>query len=134
MDDCIFCQIGTGERDAHVLVETDSSVAFLDENPASLGHALVIPKPHCEFLFRDESLFKRVFQTTKRVQRSIDQVLAPDGISLFYTSGPLAGAVSHAHVHLVPRYQHDEINIALARGELDKAESEKLVQELRTVV
>lgn len=134
MEDCTFCQIGTSKKDAHVLAEGDSTVAFLDENPASLGHTLVAPKPHCEFLFRNGSFFEEVFQTTKRIHAAIDQVLAPDGISLFYTSGPLAGEVSHAHVHLVPRYQHDDINIALARGRLNKEESEELVQELRNVV
>lgn len=135
MAECPFCKIVAGERDAHVLVETDRTVAFLDGNPATPGHTLVVPRQHCEHLFAaDETLPQAVFRTVQRVASAMNRTLDAEGVSTFYTSGPLAGTITHAHVHLVPRYEDDNITLTLSRNALDDEEGEALARLLRDVV
>lgn len=131
MEDCLFCRISAGESDTDLIVDTEETVAFLDADPASLGHTLVVPKQHHEFLFRNEPSLEAVFQTTRRVESAIEQTLAPDGVSLFYTSGPIVGTVAHAHVHLVPRYPNDDIRVALGRDKYGQDTTEGLAEQLR---
>lgn len=132
MDDCDFCQIVADEKDAYVLAETDLTVAFLDGNPASLGHTLVVPKAHSEFLFSDEAVAGGVFQTVQRIVKAMNQILEPDGISMFHTSGPLIGNITHSHVHVVPRYVDDNITISLPGGGLNHEEATELAGRFRT--
>lgn len=132
MDECVFCQIVTGEEDAYILHETERTAAFLDQNPAVLGHTLVVPKTHQEFLLTDdESLVTDVFGTVRTVALALNEILDPDGVSLFYTSAELVGRVTHAHVHLLPRYANDDIRLALARDSLDDAAATRLAARVQ---
>ena len=132
MRSCTFCEIAAGERDAHLLCETEHTVAFLDKNPAVRGHTLVAPKPHHEYLFRsDESTSTAVFETVRRVVRGLDRALHPDGVSVFYTSADIAGEVTHAHVHLLPRDVDDDVRIALPRAKLGHDEAAQLTERVR---
>lgn len=129
MVECAFCAIAAGDRTAHVLSETEHAVAFLDENPAVEGHALVVPKPHVEeLLTADEAVTLGVFRTVQAVTNALASTLEPDGMSVFYTSGGLVGQVTHAHVHLLPRYADDDIAVALARQPLPTAAAERIVE------
>lgn len=129
---CPFCRIVAGELDAHLLYEDEQTAAFLDDNPATDGHTLVVPKPHLGALFAaDPTLSTAVFKTVHRVANAIDRTMAPDGISLFYTTRGLVGSVDHAHVHLVPRYRDDDIHLALFREQLDDSEARELVARLK---
>lgn len=133
MEDCSFCQIAAGELDAHRLYEDDRTVGFLDENPAVRGHTLVAPKAHHEFLFDDDvSVPTAVFRAVHRLSLALNRSLEPDGVSLFYTSARLVGSVTHAHVHLVPRYAGDDIHLALARHDLDDAAASQLAVRIRS--
>jgi len=132
MDDCAFCRIVSGEDDAHVLYEDERTLAFLDENPAVEGHALVIPKAHREdVLAGDGSAVTAVFDTVRTVSRALDAALDPDGFSVFHSSGPLVGNVEHAHVHLVPRETDDEVHVSLPRRELPEREGERVAAAIR---
>lgn len=135
MENCPFCRITAGEGDAHLLLETERTTAFLDENPAARGHTLVVPHEHRDFLFVDDAAAASdVFVTAQRVVQAMKRTLDPDGVSLFYTSGELAGQVTHAHVHLVPRYVDDDIHLALARGDLDDTEASRLAASIRAEI
>lgn len=132
MEKCKFCQIVTGERDAYILYENERTAAFLDSNPAIQGHTLVVPKTHHEFLFTDnESISTAVFETVRTVARAMSRTLEPDGVSLFYTSAELVGHITHAHVHLVPRYADDDIHLALPRESLNGRGAARLAGEIR---
>lgn len=132
MDECVFCEIVRGEQDAYILHETERTTAFLDDNPAVHGHTLVVPKPHHEFLLTDdESLVTDVFETVRTVALALNETLDPDGVSLFYTSAELVGHVTHAHVHLLPRYTDDDIRLALARNPLDDEAAARLVARVQ---
>ncbi|MFB6295750.1 MAG: HIT family protein [Halobacteriales archaeon] len=132
MEACAFCRIVAGETDAHVVYEDDQTAAFLDRNPAVPGHTLVVPKSHSEFLFTDDvSVAEAVFETVRTVGMAIHETLGSDGVSLFYTSAELVGTVTHAHVHVLPRYADDDIHLALARESVPDDEAARLAARIR---
>lgn len=132
MDDCPFCGVASGDRDAHVLYEDDATVAFLDANPATEGHALVVPRAHVEdLMLAEESTVSAVFQTARTVAGAMDAALPLDGFSVFHTTGGLVGTVDHAHLHLLPRRRGDGIGLALDRSSLAEQDPAATVQRVR---
>lgn len=132
MASCAFCQIVAGDRDAFILYETDQTTAFLDSHPAVDGHTLVVPNTHQEFLFTsDQSMATAVCETVHSVVRAMDRALNPDGVSTFYTSARLVGNITHAHVHVVPRYDADDIQFSLARSRLNENDAAVLTSNIR---
>lgn len=132
MGQCEFCEIVSGDRDAHILYEDEQTVAWLDSNPATDGHKLVVPKPHHESLFTGEQpVSTPVFHTVETVVQAMNRTLDPDGVSVFYTSGGLVGHITHAHVHLLPRYVDDTVQLALAREPLDDGEAAQHAARIR---
>lgn len=132
MEPCPFCRIVAGDGAAHVLDETDETIAFLDNDPAAGGHTLVAPKAHVvDLLLGTDSTADAVFRMAARLSKAIDRALGPDGVSVFYTSGQLVGTVSHAHVHLVPRYEDDEIRLGLRRQSISEGEASRIADHIR---
>lgn len=130
MDDCEFCAVVAEETTAHVLYETERTLAFLDRNPAVEGHTLIIPKDHrAELLEGDDA--GTVFEAVQIVSGCLDDLLRPDGFSLFYTTETLVGGVQHAHVHLLPRWHDDDVSLAIQRGRLDPDAAATLAAEVR---
>ncbi|GAA0302690.1 HIT family protein [Halarchaeum salinum] len=114
MSDCVFCEIVAGEQSAHHLYEDDRTLAFLDTAPATEGHALVVPKTHHETLTdMPGDLASAVFWTAQRVARGVEDAIEPDGVSVVQSNGAAAGQeIAHAHVHVVPRYEDDDVTLA----------------------
>ena len=110
---CIFCKIVRGDSPAVKIYEDDHTVAFMDVQPASPGHTLVIPKTHAANLL--EIAEPDLMATTRRVQsvaRAIYKALAPDGLRIVQTNGPAAGqTVFHYHVHLIPMQEGQRIGV-----------------------
>lgn len=132
MDDCAFCRIVAGERDARRLHEDERTLAFLDDDPATPGHALVIPKRHAGDLLRaDEGDATAVIRAARALATAMDAVLEPDGYSLFHTTGELVGRIEHAHLHVVPRTVDDGIHMSLDRTTIDADEADALADRLR---
>ena len=133
--DCQFCHIVTGDADAHRLYEDEHTVAFLDSNPAVAGHTLVVPTAHrTDILTATEQTVEAVFRTVRTVGTALDHVLDPDGFSVFHSTGTVVGNVEHAHVHLLPRYEDDEVTLSLARYELPDDEGDRIASQVRTVL
>jgi len=109
MNDCIFCKIARDEAKAEKLFETEKSVAFLDIQPRSPGHTLVIPKKHVVTItdLEDEDIAE-VFKTTRAVVQILKKALDPDGFNIGINDGRFAGQdVMHLHVNIFPRYAGD---------------------------
>ncbi|KAI8068375.1 HIT-like domain-containing protein [Gongronella butleri] len=100
-DDCLFCKIIRGEIPSHKIAETDKSYAFLDINPLSKGHALVIPKYHSEFFHQvPEDYLADILPLAKKVAvaSGLDQY------NLLQNNGPMAHqVVKHVHFHIIPK-------------------------------
>ena len=105
MDDCIFCKIVAGQIPCHKIYEDDEFLAFLDINPISVGHTLLIPKKHYRWVY-DVPEFGRFWEIAQKIALNIkNSPLAPEFIS-FLTVG---NEVPHAHIHITPRTGIDSI-------------------------
>ncbi|MFC7071054.1 HIT family protein [Halobaculum lipolyticum] len=108
-DDCIFCSIVAGDIPGRIVAETDAALAFLDANPMSRGHTLVIPKTHRQRvadLSTEES--RAVFDLVHDLAPRIEAAVGADAHTIGVNDGPDAGQeVPHAHVHVIPRFEGD---------------------------
>jgi histidine triad (HIT) family protein len=113
MMDCPFCQIARHQAPAQIVYEDDRTVAFLDINPVSRGHTLVIPKGHYPDLFElSPGDWQAVALTAQRVAKAIKAGLGAEGLNLLQSNGPVAGqVVFHFHLHLIPRYRGDGLRL-----------------------
>ena len=109
--DCIFCRIIAGEIPCYRVAENDDCLAFLDIEPAAKGHTLVIPKQHSQDLLdTSPDTLALVAQMVQQVAHQIDVTLEPDGINMLQNNRPAAGqVVMHYHVHLIPRWNDDNV-------------------------
>jgi histidine triad (HIT) family protein len=115
MTDCIFCKIVAGEIPAEKLYENDYAIAVLDINPIHFGHALIIPKQHCnDFLDLPDDTYHSILQAARIVTEALVQSLKLEGYNLFSNNGTIAGqSVFHFHLHITPRYHNDNIRFVL---------------------
>jgi histidine triad (HIT) family protein len=109
--DCVFCAIVAGREAAHRLLEDEHTVSFLNLAPATVGHALVVPRRHAEGLWDlEDTEHARVARAASRVARLLRVALEPAGVNLVHATGAAAWqSVLHFHVHVVPRYRADEL-------------------------
>jgi len=106
---CIFCAIIAGRAPAVVVYDDEHTLAFMDINPATRGHVLVVPKRHArDLLDVPEEDMLHVMRTVQRVARAVDLALKPDGINLIQANRRAAfQSVYHFHVHVIPRWWDD---------------------------
>jgi len=111
MDDCIFCRIINGEIPSYTIYQDDKTLAFLDIDPDTRGHTLVIPKKHARNIIdMEDTDIEAVFRTVKKVVGSMKVSLDLDGLNLVVNQGEVAGQViHHFHCHIIPRYIDDGI-------------------------
>jgi histidine triad (HIT) family protein len=109
MTDCVFCKIRDGQIPSLKIFEDDRTLAFMDINPVTHGHCLVIPKAHAATLFDAEvEDLGAVIAAAQQVARAIREALAPDGLNMLQANGAAAfQSVPHFHVHLIPRWAND---------------------------
>jgi histidine triad (HIT) family protein len=114
---CIFCAIVSGEAPSWRVYEDEHSVAFMDINPATDGHTLVVPRGHIRDLWEiGENDAARVMQAAVRVAGAIKRTLEPDGINILHATGAVAfQSVFHFHLHLVPRTRGDGVRLPWQR-------------------
>lgn len=109
MEECIFCRIGAGKVGAEKIYETERVLAFLDINPRSPGHTLVIPKKHVATIAElDDELIAEVFGATKKVVLMLKKALKPDAFTIGINDGRASGQeIPHLHVNIFPRFSGD---------------------------
>ncbi len=108
-DDCIFCRIVDGEIPSHTVYEDDETYAFLDANPLSRGHTIVIPKTHHQRLNdMPGDHAAAVFETLHAVVPAVEAAADADATTVAFNNGEAAGQeVPHVHGHVVPRSEND---------------------------
>ncbi|MFL5854747.1 MAG: HIT family protein [Solirubrobacteraceae bacterium] len=122
-DDCLFCKIVAGDVPAQKVDGDEHTIAFMDINPWTRGHALVIPREHSPDLYEisDEQL-ARTTAAAKRLARTMKERLGCDGINLLNSCEPAAWqTVFHFHVHVIPRYDDDPLKLPWVpeQGDMD---------------
>jgi histidine triad (HIT) family protein len=111
--DCLFCGIVAGTIPSETIDSDEKTVAFMDINPATRGHALVVPRVHSADLLdiEDEDLTATTL-AARRLARRMKDVLDADGINLINACGAAAWqTVFHFHIHVVPRYEDDPLKL-----------------------
>jgi len=132
-EDCIFCKIATGELPAEIVDQDEHTVSFMDINPWTRGHALVIPRTHSRNLLEIEpDDLARVAAGAKRLAERMRERLGCEGINLLNSSEPAAWqTVFHFHIHVIPRYDDDPLRLPGAPQQVDQEELQAVADELR---
>lgn len=130
-NNCIFCAIAAGEILSFKIYEDDMCLAYLDINPFSEGHTLVIPKAHSEGLLDTScEMLSELIKRVKNVASHIKSTLNADGFNILQNNGEAAGqTVKHIHFHIVPRFGVSEISFESTKGDMDKLKA--LAERLR---
>ena len=111
---CIFCKIAGGEIPSATLYEDEEFRVILDVNPATKGHALVLPKDHYANLFEIPSdVLTRAVLVAQKNSARLFEGLHATGLNLIQNNGLSAGqTVFHFHLHMIPRYDNDNAMVA----------------------
>lgn len=120
-NDCVFCAIAAGEIPSFKVYEDELVLAYLDINPFSEGHTLVIPKAHTTGLLdTPEETLAVLLARVKKVAAHIKTALGCDGFHILQNNGAAAGqTVGHIHFHIVPRRNGDPIEFANRPGDME---------------
>ena len=118
-DNCIFCKIANGEIPSATLYEDEDFRVILDLGPATKGHALILPKNHFANLFEiPEDMDAKAFILAKKIAKKMKDVFGCDGVNIVQNNGVAAGqTVFHFHMHIIPRYKNDTVNVGWKPGE-----------------
>lgn len=129
---CVFCKILDGVIPSVKLYEDEEFVIILDIGPAAFGHALIIPKDHYANLYEmPEELLGKVMSLAKVWGEKLVKVLKADGLNLVQNNGLAAGqTVFHYHLHLIPRYEGDNVGELWTPGSLSEEQKKELVEKL----
>ncbi|MFI5252763.1 MAG: HIT family protein [Bacteroidota bacterium] len=130
---CIFCKIIQGVSPAETLYQNKHAVAILDINPIHYGHALIIPRTHCEtFTDLPEGDYLSVMNAMQIVSKAILETFKPAGFNIFSNNGKAAGqSVFHFHFHITPRYDNDNIKFLLSLKKYKDGELFSIAESVR---
>ncbi|MDD2493258.1 MAG: HIT family protein [Bacilli bacterium] len=128
---CVFCKIAKGEIPAYKVYEDHDFLAFLDLSQATIGHVLVIPKVHYETitsLEEENDIFNVVIKLTK----AITALPKVEGVNILSNNGTLAGqTIPHFHIHIIPRYPNDRIQIKFGENTLSPEDLFQLANKIK---
>ena len=119
MQDCIFCKIVSGEFESSKIYEDDKILAFLDVQPITKGHTLIIPKKHTEFISEtNEDILGHIFKVSKKINVALRKSgIKCEAVGYILADGKSANQeVPHVHLHLVPRNEGDDFGLKFPEG------------------
>lgn len=131
-DNCIFCKIAGGDIPSSTIYEDSDFRVIMDMNPASKGHCLILPKEHCDNIYEmSEQTASKLFVLAAKVAKALKKSLNPDGLNVVQNNGEIAGqTVFHFHLHLIPRYEGDEVDVKWVPHESDPEELKELAAQI----
>lgn len=133
MDSCIFCKIVDGQIPSATIFEDENVKVILDIAPAAKGHAILLVKQHAANIFElDSELAGKVFSVVPKVAQALKEELGCDGMNILQNNGEMAGqTVFHLHIHFIPRWKEDTIQIKWNPGGYADGEAENLAKAVR---
>jgi histidine triad (HIT) family protein len=122
---CIFCKIIAGEIPSATVYEDEDFKAIMDISPAAKGHMILLPKKHSANLLElDDETAKKALLVARKLAKALKEELGCDGINLLQNNGEAAGqTVFHFHIHLIPRYNGDQVNMTWTHGTYAEGEA-----------
>ena len=132
-EDCIFCKILAGELPAQMVDEDEHTAAFMDINPWTRGHAVVVPRRHSRNLYEiDDEDLARTASAAKRLARRMSERLGCDGVNVLNSCEPAAWqTIFHFHLHVIPRYTGDPLELPTRPRGADEEELAAVAEEIR---
>lgn len=104
---CVFCEIVSGAKDAHIVYQDDATIAFLDHRPLFPGHVLLVPRDHHQLLADlPAAQVGPLFQTARLLTQAVQTALDAEGTFVALNNG-VSQSVPHVHVHVIPRRKGD---------------------------
>lgn len=130
---CVFCEIVKGNIPSYKVYEDDVCIAILDISQATIGHTLVIPKKHFKNIFElDEETAMKLFKVVTNLSKKISKALNVDNMNILNNNGTLAGqSVDHFHIHIIPRYEKDNLEIKFSSNKLSPEEFNNLLNKIK---
>lgn len=131
--DCIFCKIVAGDLPAQIVDSDERTISFMDINPATPGHALVIPRGHTRDLSSiDPADLQAVVLSAQRLAGMLRQRLGAQGVNLLNSCGAVAWqTVFHFHMHVIPRYADDPLRLPWTPSAGDPQQIARLAERLK---
>lgn len=124
----IFTKIIQGEIPSHKIAENEKFYAFLDISPLRKGHTLVIPKQEVDYIFDlEDQLLAEMMVFAKSVGAKIEKAFPCDRIGV----SVIGLEVPHAHIHLIPINQMDDMNFARPKLDLSQDELASIAEKIR---
>ena len=132
-EDCIFCKIIAGQIPCHKVYEDQSVIVFLDINPVSEGHTLVVPKEHFErFDECSAEVVTAIGTIVGKISRAVTVAAGADGYNLLCNNGVAAGQlVGHVHFHIIPRNNGDGILKGWPASKYEYGRAETVLENIR---
>ena len=132
MANCIFCKIANGEISAATIYEDERFRVILDLGPASKGHALILPKEHYADIYEiPEDLAAEAYKLAARLAKKLTEVLNCDGFNIVQNNKEAAGqTVFHFHMHLIPRYENDQVGLGWKPGTLTEEVKQEILEKM----
>lgn len=123
MENCIFCKIIKGEIPSYTIYEDNELKVFLDINPISNGHILIIPKKHIKNITElDNETSKKILNLLQnKLYELLKTKLNCDGITIVQNN-EYGQEVKHLHFHIIPRYNEDKIKMNYDKEKINKVE------------
>lgn len=134
MSDCIFCKIANGEIPSATLYEDEDFRVILDLGPASKGHALILSKAHAANIYEiSDDMAAKAMILAKKMATKMTEALKCDGFNIVQNNGEPAGqTVFHFHMHLIPRYEGDQVGITWKPGTLTDEVKNEILEKLKS--
>jgi histidine triad (HIT) family protein len=130
---CIFCSVAAGDAATELLDSDEHTLAFMDINPATPGHALVIPKRHSRDLHEIEpDDLRHTIVAAQRLAGRIAETLRPAGFNLLNACGAAGWqTVFHFHIHVIPRYEDDPLKLPWIPRGAETGEIARIASQIR---
>ncbi len=130
---CIFCKIANGTIPSYKVYEDNEIIAFLDVNPASRGHTLVVTKEHFSNMTTcPKNILDRAFEVAQLVAQAQIAHLGASGVNVLTNVGESAGqSVQHFHIHVIPRYDNDGLKLSFPPRQLTDSEMSDITKSIK---
>ncbi|MDF2905070.1 MAG: hypothetical protein K0R34_391 [Herbinix sp.] len=124
-NNCIFCKIIAGEIPSAIVYEDADFKAIMDIFPAAKGHVIILSKRHVANLYElDDDTATKALLVARKLAKAIQSELQCEGINLLQNNGEAAGqTIFHFHMHLIPRYQGDQVKTTWTPGKYEEGEA-----------
>ncbi len=123
-DDCIFCKLANGVIPTNTVYEDDDFRVIMDVSPAAKGHCLVVTKQHFDnALTADGEILSKAMVIASKIGNAAMKALKCDGVNILQNNGVAAGqTVFHLHLHVIPRWDGDGLNLNWKPSEVTSEE------------